>query len=165
MILYPIGYKIDVFIQNYTRNDVKSREFLYFCGKIVSVILKAISPVCSLEGLMMKLKLQYFGHLMWRVDSLEKTLMLGKIEGRRRRVGALWGWGSCHEPWAETPCPPQIPGSHSLGGNLGSKWTEDTPAWKSQREEWANPSQHQGLFQWVNSSHEMAKVLEFQPQH
>ena len=47
--------------------------------------LKEISPGCSLEGLMLKLKLQYFGHLMQRVDSLEKTLMLGKIEGRRRR--------------------------------------------------------------------------------
>ena len=48
-------------------------------------ILKEISPGCSLEGLMLKLKLQYFGHLMRRVDSLEKTLMLGKTEGRRRR--------------------------------------------------------------------------------
>ena len=48
-------------------------------------ILKEISPGCSLERLMMKLKLQYFGHLMWRTDSLEMTLMLGKIEGRRRR--------------------------------------------------------------------------------
>ena len=48
-------------------------------------ILKEISPGCSLEGMMLKLKLQYFGHLMRRVESLEKTLMLGKIEGRRRR--------------------------------------------------------------------------------
>ena len=48
-------------------------------------ILKEISPVCSLEGLMLKLKLQYFGHLMRRADSSEKTLMLGKIEGMRRR--------------------------------------------------------------------------------
>ena len=48
-------------------------------------ILKEISPGCSLEGLMLKLKLQSFGHLMWRADSFEKTLMLGKIEGRRRR--------------------------------------------------------------------------------
>ena len=48
-------------------------------------ILKEISPACSLEGLMLKLKLQYFGHLMRRVDSFEKTLMLGGIEGRRRR--------------------------------------------------------------------------------
>ena len=47
--------------------------------------LKEISPGCSLEGLMLKLKLQYFGHLMWRANSFEKTLMLGKIEGRRRR--------------------------------------------------------------------------------
>ena len=47
--------------------------------------LLEISPECSLEGLMLKLKLQYFGHLMQRTDSLEKTLMLGKIEGRRRR--------------------------------------------------------------------------------
>ena len=48
-------------------------------------ILKEISPGCSLEGLMLKLKLQYFGHLMGRADSLEKTLMLGKTEGERRR--------------------------------------------------------------------------------
>ena len=48
-------------------------------------ILREISPGCSLEGLILKLKLQYFGHLMWRSDSFEKTLMLGKIEGRRRR--------------------------------------------------------------------------------
>ena len=55
-------------------------------------ILKEISPACSLEGLMLKLKLQYFGHLMWRADSLEKTLMLGKIEGRRRRGWQRMRW-------------------------------------------------------------------------
>ena len=55
-------------------------------------ILKEISPEYSLEGLMLKLKLQYFGHLMWRVDSLEKTLMLGKIEGRRRRGRQRMRW-------------------------------------------------------------------------
>ena len=54
-------------------------------------ILK-ISPGCSLEGLMLKLKLQYFGHLMERTDSLEKTLMLGKIEGRRRRGQQRMRW-------------------------------------------------------------------------
>ena len=53
-------------------------------------ILKEISPGCSLEGLMLKLKLQYFGHLMWRTDSFEKTLMLRKIEGGRRRVDRGW---------------------------------------------------------------------------
>ena len=55
-------------------------------------ILKEISPECSLEGLMVKLKLQYFGHLMQRTDSLEKTLMLGKIEGRRRRERQRMRW-------------------------------------------------------------------------
>ena len=55
-------------------------------------ILKEISPGCSLEGLMLKLKLQYFGHLMWRADSFEKTLMLGKIEGRRRRGWQRMRW-------------------------------------------------------------------------
>ena len=55
-------------------------------------ILKEISPGCSLEGLMLKLKLQYFGHLMWRVDSLEKTLMLGGIGDRRRRGWKRMRW-------------------------------------------------------------------------
>ena len=55
-------------------------------------ILKEISPGCSLEGLMLKLKLQYFGHVMQRSDSLEKTLMLGKIEGRRRSGRQRMRW-------------------------------------------------------------------------
>ena len=55
-------------------------------------ILKDIIPEYSLEGLMLKLKLQYFGHLMWRTDSLKKTLMLGKIEGRRRRGQQRMRW-------------------------------------------------------------------------
>ena len=55
-------------------------------------ILKEISPACSLEGLMLKLKLQYFGHLMWRADSFEKTLMLVKTEGRRRRGWQRMRW-------------------------------------------------------------------------
>ena len=55
-------------------------------------ILKEISPGCSLEGLILKLKLQYFGHLMWRADSLEETLMLGKSEGRRRRGRQRMRW-------------------------------------------------------------------------
>ena len=61
-------------------------------------ILKEISPGCSLEGLMLKLKLQYFGHLVRRVDSLEKTLMLGGIGGRRRRVHWLDGHGFGQTP-------------------------------------------------------------------
>ena len=55
-------------------------------------ILKEISALCSLEGLMLKLYLQYFGHLMWRTDSLEKTLLLGKIEGRRGRKWQRMKW-------------------------------------------------------------------------
>ena len=55
-------------------------------------ILKGISPEYSLEGLMLKLKLQYFGYLMWRTDSFEKTIMLGKIKGRRRRGGQRLRW-------------------------------------------------------------------------
>ena len=67
-------------------------------------ILKEISPGCSLEGLILKLKLQYFGHLMQRADSFEKTLMLGKIEGRRRR-------GRQRRRWLDG-----ITGSMGLGG-------------------------------------------------
>ena len=63
-------------------------------GKLNQSILKEISSGCSLEGLMLKLKVQSFGHLMRRADSFEKTLMLGKIEGRRRRMieDEIVGW-------------------------------------------------------------------------
>ena len=63
----------------------KTPESFLDCKEIQPVLLKEMSPGCSLEGMMLKLKLQYFGHLMQRVDSLEKTLMLGGIGGRRRR--------------------------------------------------------------------------------
>ena len=66
----------------------------WIARRSIQSILKEISPGCSLEGLMLKLKLQYFGHLMWRVDSLEKTLMLGGIEGRRR-------WGQQRMRWLD----------------------------------------------------------------
>ena len=58
----------------------------------LTIAIKEISPECSLEGLMLKLKLKYFGHLMRRADSLEKTVMLGKIEGGRRRVRQRKRW-------------------------------------------------------------------------
>ena len=70
----------------------KTLESPLDCKEIHQSILKEISPGCSLEGLMLKLKLQYFGHLMRRVDSLEKTLMLGGIGGRRRRRQQRMRW-------------------------------------------------------------------------
>ena len=70
----------------------KTLESPLDCKEIQPVILKEISPGCSLEGLMLRLKLQYFGHLMWRIDSFEKTLMLGGIGGRRRRGQQRMRW-------------------------------------------------------------------------
>ena len=70
----------------------KLLRFTWTARKSNQSILNEISPEYSLEGLMLKLKLQYFGHLMWRTDSLEKTLMLGKIEGRRRRGRQRMRW-------------------------------------------------------------------------
>ena len=70
----------------------KTLESPLDCKRSNKSILKEISPGCLLEGLMLKLKLQYFGHLMRRADSFEKTLMLGKIEGRRRKGRQRMRW-------------------------------------------------------------------------
>ena len=99
-------------------------------------ILKETSPGCSLEGLMLKLKLRYFGHLMRRADSLEKTLMLGKIEGRRRRgdrggdgwMASLtqwtWVWANSRNWWrTEKPGCAAVPGITKSQTRL-SDWTE-----------------------------------------
>ena len=73
----------------------KTLESLLDCKEIYQSTLREISSENSLEGLMLKLKLQYFGHLMWRTDSLEKTLMLRKTEGRRRRGRKRMRWLEC----------------------------------------------------------------------
>ena len=76
------------------RQTINKYIYLYitYARRSNQSILKEISPGCSLEGLMLKLKLQYFGHLMRRADSFEKTLMLGKTEGRRRRGWQRMRW-------------------------------------------------------------------------
>ena len=83
-------------------------------------ILKEISPGCSLEGLMLKLKLQYFGHLMWRTDSLEKTLILGKIEGKRQR-------GQQRVRWLDGVTDLMDMGLGGLWVNSGSWWWTGRP--------------------------------------
>ena len=109
-------------------------------------ILKEISPGCSLEGLMLKLKLQYFGHLMWRVDSLEKTLMLGGVGGRRRRgrqrmrwldgITEWWTWvwvNSGSWWWTGRPGVLRFMGSQRVGHDWATEmnWTDTSiaPAW------------------------------------
>ena len=82
-------WRIDAFELWYWRRLLRVP---WTAGRSNQAILKEISPEYSLEGLMLKLKLQYFGHLMQRTDSLEKTLMLGKIEGRRRRGWPRMRW-------------------------------------------------------------------------
>ena len=105
-------------------------------------ILKEISPACSLEGLMLKLKFQYFGHLMQRTDSLEKILMLGKIESRRRRDDRGWdGWMASQTRWmwvwasSESWWWTEMPGMlQSMGSQtVGHDWVTELTDWTDWR--------------------------------
>ena len=119
-------------------------------------ILKEISPENSLEGLMLKLKLQHFGYLMRKANSLEKTLMLGKIEGTRRREmtkDKMIGW---HH---------QLPESTQTHVHRVSDAIQPSLPLLSPYPSAFSLSQHQGLFKWVSSSHQVAKMLELQLQH
>ena len=77
---------------NFTFFYLFSFSINFFLAALGLHLLKEISPECSLEGLMLKLKLKYFGHLMWRAESFEETLMLGKIDSGRRRGQQRMGW-------------------------------------------------------------------------
>ena len=93
--MWELGYREKRVLKNWCFWTVvleKTLESPLDCKKSNHSILKEINPECSLEGLILKLTLQYFGHLVWRTDSFEKTLMLGKIEARRRKGWQRMRW-------------------------------------------------------------------------
>ena len=100
--MWELDYKESWTLKNWCFWTVLLKKTLDFksARRSNQSILKEISPGCSLEGLMLKLKLQYFGHMMWRTDSFERTLMLGKTESGRRRDDRGWdGWMASSTQW------------------------------------------------------------------
>ena len=142
-------------------------------------ILKEISPECSSEGLMLKLKLQYFGHLMWRADSFEKTLMLGKIKGRRKRGQQRMWWldgitNTMDMSWVNSRswrCTGR-PGVLQSMGLQRVDWSTELN-WCKEMNHWKNPGAGKGWRQkkWVTedamagwhhqcNGHELGQTLE-----
>ena len=113
-------------------------------------ILKEINPECSLEGLMLQLKFQYFGHLMQRANSLEKTLILGKIEGRGRRGWQRIRWVGWHH-WLNGHKSEQTPGDSEGQGSLVCYST-----WVHKESDMTSATEHQ--LQYVGSQ-EMSRVM------
>ena len=137
---FTFAHKLHIFtlaITNYLWYWRRLLRAPWTARRSIQSILKEISPGCSLEGLMLKLKLQYFGHLMQRADSCEKTLMLAKIEGRRRRgrqrmaSPTQWTWvwvDSQSWWWTGRPGVLWFMGSQRVGQDWATElnWTEIT---------------------------------------
>ena len=138
--MYNLGWGLINFPEIYTKYSVVGLllRVPWTARRSNQSILKEISPGCSLEGIMLKLKLQYFGHHMWRVDSMEKTLMLGGIGGRRKRGRQRMRWLDDH--WLDGR-----KSQWTLGVGDGQGGLECCDSWGRKRQTWLSDSTELGL--------------------